>query len=204
MGPERADVAMNDNNERRRRRTMMVAAGLLIGLLLVTGCGARGETGAGASPTPTNVKAQAAKIWQEFVKCARKNGVPTLPDPKIESDGDADFGGFEDSVPASTRQKVEKACESILKKLPASGKETENGSVTAAQLAALRKFAACVRSHGLPDFPDPNAHGAFQLQREPAGGPKQMDKYIKPCKSLIDKVNAPLMLTAPKGSGGGN
>jgi hypothetical protein len=43
---------------------------------------------------------------------------------------------------------------------PSSGGSTLDGSITVAQELSLTK---CMRSHGLPDFPDPDASGSFDL-----------------------------------------
>ncbi len=40
------------------------------------------------------------------------------------------------------------------------------GPVTPAQLAQLRRWAACIRAHGLPSFPDPRPDGGFTLDKK--------------------------------------
>ena len=39
-----------------------------------------------------------------------------------------------------------------------------SGGVSAAHMATALKFAACMRSHGVPNFPDPTATGGIQIQ----------------------------------------
>jgi hypothetical protein len=45
------------------------------------------------------------------------------------------------------------------------------------------KFAQCMRSHGAPNFPDPTAHGAFQLPTSLTASP-QFKSADDACKSL--------------------
>jgi hypothetical protein len=45
--------------------------------------------------------------------------------------------------------------------LPGGGPPTLTPSQRAAQAKALARFAACMRSHGVTDFPDPTGQGTF-------------------------------------------
>jgi hypothetical protein len=40
---------------------------------------------------------------------------------------------------------------------------------TPVQIAERRRFAECVRQHGVPDFPDPDANGFIRIPRRPDG-----------------------------------
>jgi hypothetical protein len=55
------------------------------------------------------------------------------------------------------------------------------------------KFAACIRAHGVPDFPDPNAQGVFSLSGSDASLPKtpQFQRASKTCLSLLHLGGAP-------------
>jgi hypothetical protein len=66
------------------------------------------------------------------------------------------------------------ACGSILNELPP---EDRGGPVTPQNdPAMMRRFAACMRAHGIADWPDPNADGDFPLPPSLAssikGGPR--------------------------------
>jgi len=95
-----------------------------------------------------------AQIWHELVACARAHGMPNLPDPTITSDGKAQFPSGAPDPPAATRQ----ACQSIYNRLPAAVR----GSA-APDISMEIKFAQCMRTHGLTDWPDPNANGDYPL-----------------------------------------
>jgi hypothetical protein len=49
------------------------------------------------------------------------------------------------------------------------------------------KFAACVRSHGVPDFPDPNAEGVFSMTGSAASLPQtaQFQDASTTCRKLL-------------------
>jgi hypothetical protein len=95
-----------------------------------------------------------AQIWHELVVCARAHGMPNMPDPTIDSQGQARFPQGTPTPPPATRQ----ACQSIYNRLPASVRNSAPPDIT-----MEIKFAQCMRSHGLTDWPDPNANGDFPL-----------------------------------------
>ena len=134
-----------------------VGVGLTV-MLLLAGCSASG--GSGSATTTTSGQQAAAAVLREFVRCARANGMPNLPDLRLDSNGQV-------SVPEGTPdppKSVERACRSIWERLPASA-SGEQGRPPA-DMQALLRYARCMREHGVADFPDPDAEGNF---RKPAG-----------------------------------
>ena len=89
----------------------------------------------------------------------RSHGAPDFPDPNVNSRGYASFAD-----PGQVKQetvRVQGACGVILSQLPPSAR---NSPVTAAQLGQLKAFARCLRSHGFPNFPDPDATGQLSAE----------------------------------------
>ncbi len=134
-----------------------VGVGLVMVVLLagLAGCSASG--GSAAATTTTSGQQNAVAVLREFVRCARANGMPNLPDLKLGSNGEV-------SVPEGTPEppkSVERACKSIWERLPASA--TGDTERPAANMQALLRFARCMREHGMADFPDPQADGRFPL-----------------------------------------
>jgi hypothetical protein len=80
----------------------------------------------------------------------RANGVPNFPDPGTGGGGVqiAIGSGLHPFSPAF--QAAQKKCRKLL---PGGGPGPQKA--TAAQFAAGLAFARCMRSHGLPHFPDP-------------------------------------------------
>jgi hypothetical protein len=79
--------------------------------------------------------------------------MPNLPDPQISADGKAVFPSGLD-IPPQTRR----ACQPLYDRLVPNAR---NDAPTHAQLAALLRFARCMRSHGIADWPDPRPDGTF-------------------------------------------
>jgi len=116
----------------------------LITVLCVAACGSSGQAGGG---TATNAKASAGQLLQ-FSRCMRSHGLPQFPDP---SGGRLQFSPGSGLSPQSPAfQTAQKACRRLL---PGGGPGAFKP--TKAQFAAALAFSKCMRSHGLPHFPDP-------------------------------------------------
>jgi hypothetical protein len=153
-----------------------VAVGL--GVVLLAGCSAAGGS---AATTTTSGQQAAAAVLREFVRCARANGMPNLPDLRLGSNGQV-------SIPEGTPEppkSVERACRSVWERLPASARgDTERPP---ADMQALLRYARCMREHGMADFPDPQADGRFPLppsMRPPAGKTPTFLRATRACRQL--------------------
>jgi ubiquitin len=153
-----------------------VGVGLVL-LVLLAGCSASG--GSAGVTTTTSGQQAAAAVLQEFVRCARANGMPNLPDLRLDSNGQV-------SVPPGTPEppkSVERACKSILNRLPATA-SGEQGQLSA-DVQALLGFARCMREHGIADFPDPLADGRFPLPASlRAGKTPRLVQAMQACRQL--------------------
>ena len=144
------------------RAAVGVGLGVVVLLAGLAGCSASG--GSGAATTTTSGQQDAAAVLREFVRCARANGMPNLPDLRLDSNGQV-------SIPPGTPeppQSVERACRSIWERLPASA-SGEQGRPPA-DMQALLRYARCMREQGVADFPDPQADGRFPLPASLRGG----------------------------------
>jgi hypothetical protein len=90
----------------------------------------------------------------------RGHGVPGFPEPNAQ--GGVTLNGNID-VNSPTYSSAFNYCS---RKYGFSGQVSPGQS--AAMLADNLRYAACMRAHGLEDFPDPNSHGQFQIQAAPA------------------------------------
>lgn len=109
---------------------------------------------AACGPSTQGQRASATQAWHDLVACARAHGDPTLPDPRIDSNGQAQFPSGTVMPSAETRQ----ACQTYFDRLPAT---VRNGD--APNIPMGIKFAQCMREHGLTDWPDPNGSGEYSL-----------------------------------------
>jgi hypothetical protein len=164
-------------HERRTARAVGIAAATaLAGLaLLGAGCGGSPANG-GAADDP----GQASAV--KYSKCMRSHGVTNFPDPvngRLTIVGKPGDGLGPDSP---TFKVAEKACRS----LQGAGKGPSPAQSKEMQQAAL-KYAACLRSHGVPNFPDPVFSGGGMRQTLPPGvnpGSAQFKAAEQACRDL--------------------
>jgi hypothetical protein len=147
----------------RVRRAGLLAVAVAVAGVLVAGCtggpadpGVAGVSSATASPSPSpsaTVSGEAEAL--QYAACMRSHGVPDFPDPTVQN-GSVGFSitagdGVDQNSPQY--QSARQACSSLR-----GGGTANSGS---GNLAKELKFAQCMRSHGVPDFPDPNKSGGF-------------------------------------------
>ena len=126
----------------------MLAAGLAGVAVLAAACSGGGSAGsAEPAPQPGFQKALA------YAACMRSHGAPSYPDPNSQGQFiQTPANRAEFSAPAS----ADKACQHLV---------PDGGLITAAEqrdiAPVMLKFAACMRAHGITNFPDPivNAQG---------------------------------------------
>jgi hypothetical protein len=148
---------MNDGSDRYgrpwlRRAAVATVAGIA---LLMAACGGGGSAATSAGPpTLQSLTAQALA----YAKCMRSHGIANFPDPTVQDNARSKGVGF--SMPSGVDshsaqfQAASKTCQN----------QTGFGHISAAQLqqgmSAMLKYAECMRSHGITNFPDPveNSH----------------------------------------------
>jgi hypothetical protein len=133
----------------------VVLTGTLAGVL--TGCGSGGGHAQSPTPAGTPNTQQVAALYRQLAQCIRQHGVPNLPDPVQDP-----TTGEWDLPPGTVEpgRAAMEACRSIMERIPQGNRQ---GARSAADMAKLRRFAQCMRDHGVPDWPDPNSEGSFSL-----------------------------------------
>ena len=138
---------------------VLIAASALT--LLATGCGGTGSAASGGSPAAKGPAGSPSAI--AYSNCIRSHGVPDYPDPSAGGEVPKTSAG-QLGVSSSRLQSAEQACQHLY---PTDGgsfqqliMECENTgncpqSVVQQALNLMRRYAECVRSHGVPNFPDP-------------------------------------------------
>jgi hypothetical protein len=120
--------------------------------LLTVACGGNSaSTGSGGSSQSAGAAPSASSNAVAFAQCMRSHGIPKYPDPSaVSGPVDSRQLGVTDTVYESART----ACSRMYPQ-----RQTGTGLTTAQQqhvLGQLLIFAKCMRTHGLPAFPDPN------------------------------------------------
>ena len=155
-GPQRRKV-----HQRRALRRTASLLGMLAAVLPVGACGAS-PNGAGVASTG-NGKASSATTGNcagscrltrmvDYARCMHANGVPSFTDPVAVTSPSGKPGwriGYSGN-PTVAILKAEELCKHILPAAAFSDVE-----LTANQQQAWLEWAACIRSHGFPSFPDP-------------------------------------------------
>jgi hypothetical protein len=95
----------------------------------------------------------AAAAWHRVVLCLRAHGLPGLADPRVDAGGRPIFPPGVVVPP-----RAEAACRGLFDRLVPNALSP---APTPAQLAALLRFARCMRGHGIHDWPDPRPDGTF-------------------------------------------
>jgi len=150
----------------RRSRLLAPPAAVALGLAVaacgggttptVAHLGSTTTTAAATSGGSSNGPSQAQA--EKYSTCMRSHGVPAFPDPTPGPNGGFGFqirGGPGTGIDpsSSTFQSAQNACKSLL---PNQG---VGKPLTAAQQQAFLDWAACIRAHGVPSFPDPDFSG---------------------------------------------
>jgi hypothetical protein len=168
---------------------------------LVTACGGSGSTGI-ASLRSTGTKARtrsngaassaARKSGVLYASCMRAHGISNFPDPEAG-------GGFD--IPLSLDLKSNpqwhstvQACQSDLPGGGPASKLREHSISLRSEL----KFATCLRSHGITDFPDPNSQGTFHI----SGGINMNSPQFEAANTACQKLTSGIPIAISPGSNG--
>lgn len=156
MEPASKHTVRPHRTGRRARWVLSCVAGLVALCLLISGCGGSSPTSSARGPTATT---NFGKQFIAFAVCMRSHGVPDYPDPQIAGSGNHESvkispGRADPGSPAF--KSANHACHNLL---PNGGKPT-NGTQDQAQDVT---FADCMRSEGVPNFPDVDRDGVFTL-----------------------------------------
>lgn len=116
-----------------------------------------------------------------WAQCLREHGAPNLHDPTIV-DGTVQFPGQQDKTALTPA--VLRPCSSLAAQLPGTGQHT---APDAATLQKMTRFSACMRAHGLPDWPDPHTDGTFPLPPDiTSRGKSGILTQLNACRHLWD------------------
>lgn len=187
----------------RQRRTPPRPAGIVAAIiatavlaLLAAACssspssaGSGGSSSAGGSANPPRALA--------YSRCMRAHGVPKFPDASSSTELPSGLPKVDPQqlgVSSSQYQAAQSACAHLL---PNGGQLTQAASQR--DLRAMLSFARCIRSHGVPTWPDPTYDSAagwgFNLVHVRGFDPNspQIDQKMTECsRSLPAGIRVPL------------
>jgi hypothetical protein len=122
-----------------------------------------------AQQTPTDREDAALA----YAQCMRDNGYAEFPDPTPD-------GGLRFLIEPGTAPRFHEAA-AACRHLAPEGMRDEG--IAPENLEALVKLSQCVRENGVPDFPDPDSEGRFDLRGISAGpGDPRIDAAMEACR----------------------
>jgi hypothetical protein len=161
---------------RVRRNGLRGAALIATTALVLAGCG-------GGPPAADTGGSPAATSAVRFSQCMRAHGVPNFPDPN-GSGAIAKESARQLGVSASQYQTARTACARLL---PNSGEVSQ--TVIQRAMDGMRRFALCMRSDGVANWPDPTTdragYPAFYLQGKIDMNAPQIVTRIHACQHLV-------------------
>lgn len=189
---------MKDSTAIRRHRqawspTARPAAAIIAvsGLvLLVCGCG-----GGGSSSTTSAASAEANGAVA-FSRCMRSHGVSSFPDPN--SSGQIPKDKVIPLASSPQFRVAQRACQHLL---PNASAPTDTHAEVQAALSGMVRFAACMRSHGVQNWPDPTVdrhhpddpRPVFDLHSLVDPTAPQISTDIHQCQHLMPQATSPYM-----------
>ena len=156
-----------------------LALALAVAVPLV-GCGGKGGSGTNSSASTDKGFEQALK----FSQCMRSHGLPNFPDPQQKSGGVeltlSKSSGINPS--SSTFRSAQAACRKY-----APGGKTTGRPLSPEMQRKFLAYSQCMRTHGVPNFPDPKfSGGGAQLQLQGIGPDSPgFEKAQKACQSML-------------------
>jgi hypothetical protein len=177
---------------RPARTSAAIIATAALALLAAACGGSPSPTGSGGSPGAAG-SANSQKMLA-FSRCVRSHGVPNFPDPNssgvLPKSQVAQLTASSPQFPAAHG-----ACEHLL---------PNGGQPTQAQVQQawndMRNFARCMRSHGVPNWPDPaptsqqDQRPFFHLPDSIDPNAPQITTKIRACQRVLH-ANNPLVTT---------
>lgn len=170
----------------RRHRPLVPTLFIVVAAfsLVATGCGGGASPGV-ASVTSSTVSSAAAATDRANAlhlagQCIRQNGIPNFEDPTA---------GFFDkpalkAVPLSVANQALEACRTALERAGIRLSGPNSQVITQQRVEELLALARCIRSHGVPNFPDPNpTTGDFG--RPPGVSFPQLLAAARECRPLV-------------------
>jgi hypothetical protein len=158
--------------------TRFLCLALVLAALPLAGCGGSKDPG-----TPSSSHDSGYDQMLKYAQCMRSHGLANFPDPVQESGGGVSLSLKKGSGLDPGSQPF-KAAESACRKL--SPKHGNDQPIPAAEQQKFLRYSQCMRTHGLPQFPDPKFSGGGVQLRLPRGlGPDSpgLQAAQQACKS---------------------
>ena len=164
---------------------------------LLTSTSSDSPASGNSSSSPEESSASAQQKMVKFSQCMRTHGEPEFPEPSEGGIHIQNHNGHGPNPESSRFQAAEKACSKY-----APSKVAPSPAEQAKMQEGALKFSACMRSHGVPNFPDPEFHSGGGGVRVRIGGKASGIDPNSPQFKAAQKA-CQSDLPGPKGAGPG-
>jgi hypothetical protein len=187
----------------RSQRTTGAAALPAVVALLVAGCGGNSpssdvahlgtSTRSSTSSNSSSASSGGGSASPEsqavaYSACMQAHGVPNFPEPQISSNGNEHKIAMRVTPGISGNPHFNSAQQACKKLLPGGGPgEGSNHQISPQEQSEYLRAAACIRTHGIPSFPDPTFSGGGVHVSQKGFNPRspQVHAAEEACQSLI-------------------
>lgn len=142
-----------------------------------------------SSTVPSGSKSNPVTTAVAFVSCMRTHGEANMPEPSVSESGGHTHVSIEVSSGVDPNSPLfaaaYQACRHLL---PNDGGSSGGPTITSADQADYLKAAACMRAHGISDFPDPsfrNGRVSFTSRTPIDTDTQQFTSALTTCQKLI-------------------
>jgi hypothetical protein len=161
-------------------KAIRLIAGLAALALLAAGCGdgsktptvahlgsstsSNGSAASSGNPSSSSSSSQSASASPQsqavaYSACVRAHGVPNFPDPKVSVHGNGVSVAIGINPSISSNPHFKSAQQACSKLLPGGPSGEDSHPISPQEQSQYLRAAACIRSHGIPNFPDPTFSG---------------------------------------------
>jgi hypothetical protein len=144
--------------------------GLLV--LALAACGG-GQVASGRPASPGSAYPRLVAAYLAYARCARSHGMPGLPDPQVDEQGNDHYPALDRQGPWVWPESVIVGCARVWARVHAIRDRFDSEHAPAPRSvesdAQALAVARCIRAHGFPTYPDPSAGGATAVQALPPG-----------------------------------
>ena len=176
----------------RRARAAAVITVMASAALLTAACsGSPSSTGSGRSP---NAGGSANSQGLAYSRCVRSRGVPDFPDP--DSSGQIPKEAVIRALRGVSDSRARAATNACANLNPAG---QGNPTLTAQEQQDYLKAAACMRSHGITNFPDPTFPGGRVNLSIPSSIDTKSRQFTQAAQTCTKLIPAGLPYSRPGG-----
>jgi hypothetical protein len=175
-------------------RAIAVLVALIAGALLVAGCGSSSppSSSTGSHAAATNPSEQVVA----FASCMRSHGLSSYPDPEVSQSGNSTRIKISPGSLDPNSSAFKAASHRCGHLLPAGGAPS---APTPQEEAQDLLYARCLRSHGVPGFPDPDHDGVFTLPSVVDQQAPQF-RHAKQACAKLEPSSLSILTQSPAGS----